>query len=113
MRKKFSIRSCAKAFTSSIWLFIKQLYVFAFFYGYMLVVALGVSIAIPYCLHRLGLSQNACETVFRILLTITPVLPTAYYSYLSQESMCDEEEFNSGLGFSVWIIIIIYAWAIR
>lgn len=111
MHKKFSIKNCIKAFIESLLLFIKQLYVFAFFYGYVLLGALGISLVIPIGLHYLGLSHDACDTVFRILLTVTPVFPTAYYSYLASEDMNDE--FNSSLGFAMWIIVVIYAWVIH
>lgn len=111
MRKKVLFSDYVKAFVNSLFLFIKQLYVFVFFYGYFLVIALGISIAIPWGLEYIGLSRETCRLISKILLTITPILPTAFYSYLSsQEDL--ENNSNSSLGFVVWVLIIIYAWVI-
>ena len=83
--------------------------VIIFLYGRFALVSLTVSLLIPSVLHRyLGLPHDIAIKVEKILLTITPIFPTAMYAKLKEEDYNDE--FSMDLCFAAWIITIVYAW---
>lgn len=80
-----------------------------FVYGRFACLSLAVSILVPYALHSyLGLSHDIAMTIEKVLLTITPIFPTAAYAQLKEEDYNDE--FSMDLCFAIWVITIVYAW---
>ncbi len=91
--------------------FIGRVVLLIFVYGRFACLSLAVSIFIPLVLRRyLGLSSDVAIIIEKILLTITPIIPTVLYAKLKEEDYNDE--FSMDLCFAVWIITIVYAWCI-
>ena len=83
--------------------------VIIFLYSRFALVSLSVSLLIPYALHRyLGISHDVAITIEKVLLTITPIFPTAVFAKLKEEDYNDE--FSMDLCFAIWVITIVYAW---
>lgn len=79
-------------------------------YGRFLLVSFAVSIIVPSALHRyLGLSHDVAMIIMKVLLTITPIFPTAIYAKYKEEDYSDED-YSMDLCFAVWVITIVCAW---
>ena len=84
--------------------------VFALVYGRIAFVSVGLSMLIPFALHRyLGLSHDVAMTIEKVLLTITPIFPTLVFVKTKNEDF-DPDEYSIDLCFVAWIIAIVYAW---
>lgn len=90
--------------------FIKRLYVFTLPFGVPYFISVVGSFFIVSGLENLGLPQNAATTLCRVLLTITPAIPTGVYAICEREDQ--SESFSMDLCFVVWIATIVYAWKI-
>ena len=86
---------------------------FAFFcllYGRYGLLFVALSLLVPNLLHRyLGLPHAVSMAVTRILLTITPIIPTMIYVKNKEEDYT-EEHYSMDLCFIAWIVIIVFAW---
>ena len=57
--------------------FANRLVVFALMYGWLELILIALSLILPTCLHiKLGVPHEVSLTISRILLTITPIIPT-------------------------------------
>ena len=91
------------------WKFVKRLFLFIFFYGRFAFISCGLSILVPVSLHAyLGMPYDVSITIMRILLTVTPIFPTAVYAVCKEEDY--DDEFSMDLCFAVWLISIVCAW---
>ena len=89
--------------------FVPRFGLLIFAYGRFACISLGVSLLIPYALQRyLGLSHDVAMTIMKVLLTITPIFPTAMYAKFKDEDY--DNEFSMDLCFAVWVITIVFAW---
>ena len=88
--------------------FIKHLYVFILPFGVPYLILVVGSFYIASGLVNLVLPQNAATTLCRVLLTITPAIPTGIYALCEREDQYDS--FSMDLCFVVWISTIVYAW---
>lgn len=71
--------------------------------------SLAVSMLVPFVLHKyLGVSHDIAMTIEKVLLTITPIFPTAMYAKLKEEDYNDE--YSMDLCFVIWVITIVFAW---
>lgn len=79
-------------------------------YGRFYCLFVAISVLIPSALHRyLGLSKDITTVMMKILLTITPILPTVIYVKMKEEDYSDED-YSMDLCFVVWIVTIVFAW---
>ncbi len=105
---KNSVSNMLKSVGSHFWKFFKRLYVFVFFFGMPYGICFGVSLIIPLTLRSWGLSYDTTDIISKIMLTITPIIPTAMFTRYEKEDLY--EEFSMDLCFVSWILTIIYAW---
>ena len=81
-------------------------------YGRFAFIFLAASILIPSALHRyLGLPHDVAMTIMKILLTVTPIFPTAICAKFREEED-HYDECSMDLCFAVWVITIMCAWFI-
>jgi hypothetical protein len=72
-------------------------------------VSFAASLLIPFAFRKyLGMPYDVAMTTTKVLLTITPIFPTAVYAKLKEEDYNDE--FSMDLCFAVWVLTIIFAW---
>lgn len=106
--KKF-LKNCFYALCKHLWLFIKRLAVFVFYWGMFAIISYGIAILVPKTLEsKLRVSPNFCSTLAKILLTIAPLPPTLIYTQFEQKDLY--EEYSMDLCFVVWILTIVWAW---
>jgi hypothetical protein len=63
---------------------------------------------LPSLLNLWGAPFLVAKTISKVLLTITPLFPTAVYALAEQED--ESESFSPDLCFIAWIATIVYAW---
>lgn len=91
--------------------FVKRLYVLILPFGFPYIISISGAYLLSEGLTRLGIPLNISTTIYRILLTIVPIIPTGVYTLCEKElDICDE--FSMDLCFVVWIATIVYAWKI-
>ena len=83
--------------------------VFALMYGWIAIIVFVLSLIIPTYLHILGVPHAVTTMISRILLTITPIIPTASFVKHKHKDF-DGEEYSMDLCFAAWIITVVYAW---
>lgn len=110
MKRKFGFYNDLANLADKFKLFIKKLYVFAFFWGWIAAISYGVAILIPVWLRKFGLSFSSSILLSRILLSIAPFFPTLFYSRIEQEDRFGE--CSSDLSFIAWGVTIFYAWCV-
>lgn len=95
---------------SSFVKFVNRLVGLVLAYGRLAFLSIAVSILVPSGMHRyLGLSHDVTTIIMKVLLTITPIFPTAIYAKLKEED-CSNEDYSMDLCFVAWIITIVFAW---
>lgn len=107
---KEKIGSILISIISHLWKFIKRLYVFMLPFGVPYMMSIGCALLLSEVLGYLGFPHNISKTICRILLTISPIIPTGIYSLCEEADLYDE--FSMDLCFVVWIATIVYAWKI-
>ena len=88
--------------------FIKHLYGFIGLFGIPYLILVVGSFYIVSGLINIGLHKDVVTTLCRVLLTITPVIPTGIYALGDKEDQSDS--FSMDLCFVVWVSTIVYAW---
>ena len=92
--------------------FTNRLAVFALTYGWPALILIGLSMILPTFLHtKLGMPHDVSLTISRILLTITPIIPTLVFVKAKNEDY-SSDEYSMDLCFTSWIITIVFAWRI-
>ena len=90
--------------------FANRLVVFALMYGWLALILIALSLILPTCLHiKLGVPHEVSLTISRILLTITPIIPTLAFVKAKNEDY-STDEYSMDLCFASWIITIVFAW---
>ena len=105
---KEKIGSMLIAIVSHFWIFVKRIYVFILPFGSSYIIAIGCAWLLSEGLRSLGIPQDIVKTVYRILLTIAPIIPTGVYTLCEEADLYNE--FSMDLCFVVWIGTIVYAW---
>ena len=83
--------------------------VFALMYGWIACITFCLSLIIPTYLHLWGVPHAVTTMISRILLTITPIIPT--YNFVKHKYKdLGGEEYSMDLCFTAWIITIVFAW---
>ena len=89
--------------------FADRIVVLIFVYGRFAALSIALSLIIPLSLRRyLGVPHDVSMMIMRVLLTVTPILPTVMYAELKEEDY--QDEFSMDLCFVAWIITIVFAW---
>lgn len=110
MKRKFITKHGFLALGKHLVHFMRRLCVFAFFYGLYAACSYGIALAIPLFLQSsIGLNQNICLIIKKILLTVAPIVPSLVYLRCYEEDT--NEEFSTDLCFIAWIATIVWAWA--
>ena len=90
--------------------FANRLAVFALTYGWLAVILIVLSLILPTYLHmKLGMPHEVSLTISRILLTITPIIPTLVFVKAKNQNY-STDEYSIDLCFASWIITIVFAW---
>ena len=106
---KSEIISVLKLVWDSFKKFMARFVLLIFVYGRFACLSLAVSIFIPFVMWKyLGLPNDVALITEKVLLTITPIFPTAVYAKLKEEDYNDECSMD--LCFAIWVITIVYAW---
>lgn len=109
MKHKFNFKNSFCAFGKHLWLFIKRLTVFAFYWGMFAIISYGIAVLIPITLRSyLHIDPAFCTILSKILFTLAPLFPTLIYTQFEKEDI--NEEFSMDLCFAVWIFTIIWTW---
>lgn len=90
--------------------FANRFAVFALMYGWLALIVICLSLILPIYLHiKLGMPHEVSLTISRILLTITPIIPTLFF-VKAKDKDYSSDEYSMDLCFTSWIITIAYAW---
>lgn len=97
-----------KACVSHMYSAFKRFYVTAFFYCLTGAVTYGIAIVVPMSLMRIGVPNDCCDVIMKILLTIAPAFPVLTLSFLERDD--EYYEISMDLGFVAWLATVILAW---
>jgi hypothetical protein len=75
-----------------------------------LILACQIATLIPLLLNGIGVPGGCCELIAKILISICPVIPILLLSQIRREENYGEK-ISLDIGFSAWIVTIVYAWA--
>lgn len=99
---------------SSLWKFFLKLLGIILIWGTVGLACPLLSLELPrFLLNHTQITPEAALLLKKILLTITPIIPTFFYAIGCVESVDEENDgFSIELCFLVWVFIGIYAWVI-
>ena len=103
-----AIADILKYVGSRFLIFVKRIFSFAFFYGFIYCVSCTAPLLITRGLKQIGMHNDVSMTIGRILLTVAPIIPTCVYARCEYDDLNDE--FNMDLCFVAWIATIVFAW---
>ena len=105
---KKTIGDTLKYIGSHFLMFVKRIFVFAFFYGFVYCVSCMAALLIAKGMKQIGIHNDVSMIIGRIFLTVAPIIPTCVYARCEKEDL--NGEFNMDLCFVVWVATIVFAW---
>lgn len=103
-------RDNLKACRKHLWNFFKKLFTTLFFYVQCGVLAHVIAIVLPMLLKIFGISADICVLLMKVLLTVASTISVLGLSLLKKEDK--QAELSTDLGFSVWIVTVMYVWTL-
>lgn len=76
----------------------------------VLILACQIATLIPLLLSVIGVPNDCCELIAKILLSACPMIPILLLSQMRREESYGKK-ISLDIGFSAWIATIVYAWA--